>query len=100
PPTLFFKMKISYRDGTEKEIRSDGTWKYAKSPITYNSIFGGEDYDATLEQEGWDESGFDDASWKNVVVQEPPLGVLRPQQAPPVKVMKQYEVAEVKEPAA
>lgn len=98
PPTLFLKMNITYRDGTKQEIRTDDSWKYAESPITYNSIFGGEDYDANLEQEGWNEAGFDDVSWENVVVQEPPLGKLRPQQAPPVKIIKKYEVAEVKEP--
>jgi hypothetical protein len=53
PPTLFFKMKIKYNDGSEEIIKSDGSWKYSKSPITYNSIFGGEDYNANLEQKGW-----------------------------------------------
>ena len=97
PPTLFFKMKITYKDGSEEIIKSDETWKYSKSPITYNSIFGGEDYNANLEQKDWNKKGFKDANWKKVVVQEAPKGVLRPQTAPPITVQKQYEIKTVKE---
>jgi hypothetical protein len=92
PPTLFFKMKITYKDGSEEIIKSDESWKYSKSPITYNSIFGGEDYNANLEQKGWNKKKFKDSDWKKVVVQEAPKGVLRAQTAPPVTIQKQYEV--------
>ncbi|MEG0849006.1 MAG: family 78 glycoside hydrolase catalytic domain, partial [Flavobacterium sp.] len=97
PPTLFFKMKITYKDGSEEIIKSDETWKYSKSPITYNSIFGGEDYNANLEQKGWNTKGFKDSDWKKVVIQEAPKGVLRPQTAPPITIQKQYEIKTVKE---
>lgn len=97
PPTLFFKMKVIYKDGSENIIQSDETWKYSKSPITYNSIFGGEDYNANLEQKGWNEKGFNDNNWKKVVVQEAPKGVLRPQSTTPITIQKQYEVKTAKE---
>lgn len=97
PPTLFFKMKITYNDGSEEIIKSDETWKYSKSPITYNSIFGGEDYNTNLVQKGWNAKGFKDLDWKKVVIQEAPKGVLRPQTASPVTIQKQYEIKTVKE---
>ncbi len=97
PPTLFFKMKVVYKDGSEDIIKSDETWKYSKSPITYNSIFGGEDYNANLEQKGWNSKGFNDLNWKKVVVQEAPKGILRPQTTTPITIQKQYDVKEVKE---
>lgn len=97
PPTLFFKMKVIYKDGSEDLIKSDETWKYSKSPITYNSIFGGEDYNANLEQKGWNEKGFNDSTWKKVIIQEAPKGVLRPQSTTPITIQKQYEVAIAKE---
>lgn len=97
PPTLFFKMKVIYKDGSEDIIKSDESWKYSKSPITYNSIFGGEDYNANLEQKGWDSTGFNDSNWKEVVVQEAPKGILRPQTTTPITIQKQYEVKEAKE---
>lgn len=97
PPTLFFKMKVVYKDGSEEIIKSDQSWKYSKSPITYNSIFGGEDYNANLEQKGWNSKGFNDSNWKKIVIQEAPKGVLRAQTAPPITIQKRYDVKEVKE---
>ncbi|MFV8326651.1 glycoside hydrolase family 78 protein [Flavobacterium sp. ZS1P14] len=96
PPTLFLKMKVIYKDGSSAIIKSDESWKYSKSPITFNSIFGGEDYNANLEQKGWDSKGFNDAKWKKVVIQEAPKGTLSAQTAPPIMVQKQYGVATVK----
>lgn len=97
PPTLFFKMKVTYEDGCQEIVQSDGSWKYSLSPITYNSIFGGEDYNANLEQPGWDTPKFDDKSWKKVVIQEAPKGKLVPQTAAPIQIEKHYQVKEFKE---
>ncbi|MDR3651824.1 MAG: glycoside hydrolase family 78 protein [Paludibacter sp.] len=91
-PTLFIKMIINYSDGTSQEIISDKTWKYSLSPITFNSIYGGEDYDARLEQKGWNMLGFNDQDWKPVVLQDAPKGKLTPQLAAPVKIMEYYSV--------
>lgn len=100
PPTLFFKMKITYKDGSEEIVKTDETWQYSKSPITYNSIFGGEDYNANLEQKGWNTAGFKDNNWKSVVIQEAPKGILKAQQTTPVKVEEQFAVKTVTEPQA
>ena len=80
PPTLLMRLHIVYDDGTTDDIVTDKTWQYSLSEITLNSIYGGEDYDARIPRR-----------WKPVVVQQPPKGVLRPQQAPPVKVMRRYK---------
>lgn len=93
-PTLLFQLLINYSDGTSDLIKSDADWKYDLSPVTFNTIYGGEDYDARLEQKGWSMPGFNDGGWKPVVVQEGPKGQLRPQQAPPVKIMERYDVKE------
>lgn len=95
-PTLFFKLKIDYRDGTTEEIKSGADWKYSLSPVTFNSLYGGEDYDARLEHKGWDQSGFDDGDWKPVVVQDAPAGKLTAQTALPVKIMEHYGVKSFK----
>jgi len=98
PPTLFMKVKLEYEDGSEELIRSDDKWKWTESPITFNCIFGGEDYDANLEHAGWDKPEFNDKNWKPVVVQEAPKGKLSAQMTTPVKIQKQYEVKETYEP--
>ena len=96
PPTLMLRMDLTFTDGSSKTILTDASWKYSLSPITFNNIYGGESYDANLEQAGWDKPGFGDANWKPVVVQDAPLGQLRPQTAPSVEVMQSYEVKSVK----
>ncbi len=96
PPTLLLRMDITYNDGTKKVICSDESWKYSSSPLTYNDMYGGEDYDAQLEQPGWDTPGFDDTHWQPVVVQTPPEGQLKPQTTDPVKIMETYMPQSVK----
>lgn len=95
-PTLLFRLVINYEDGTQQTIVSGKDWKYDFSPIVFNCIYGGEDYDARREQRGWNLSGFKgDASWRPVVIQESPKGVLRPQMARPVKIMEHYGVKKI-----
>lgn len=95
PPTLLFELVINYEDGTRTTIHSDSQWKYDLSPVTFNCIYGGEDYDARREQKGWNQVGFDDSHWHPVVMQEAPKGILRPQMAPPVKIMERYDIQKV-----
>ena len=95
PPTLLLEMHVYYKDGTHDVIVSDDTWKYDLSPITFNDIYGGEDYDARLEQKGWNKPYFDDKFWKPIVTQEPPKGTLRAQQVTSVRSMKQYSAVSV-----
>lgn len=89
-PKMICKVRITYADGTVKDIDSDRSWKVSPSPITYSSIYGGEDYDATLEQIGWNSPGFDDATWTNVM-EVPSVGRLSSQVSRPLKVQKQFE---------
>jgi hypothetical protein len=100
PPTLLLRLDITFQDGTTRTLLTDASWKYRTSPITFNNIYGGESYDANLERTGWDKPGFGDSDWKPVVVQEAPMGQLRPQTAPDVQVMKSYPVRSVKRLAA
>jgi alpha-L-rhamnosidase len=85
-PKMILKLEVQYSDGSKEIIVSDESWKTTSSPVTYSSIFGGEDYDATLEQEGWDTPGFNDKSWKPALTVKEPSGVLQPEKDYPVKV--------------
>lgn len=95
PPTLLVKLDVEYNDGSVKTITTDETWKYINSPITFNCIYGGEDYDARLEEPGWNKPGFDDSNWSNVVLQQGPKGCLIGQTAPAVKIMEKYPVKKI-----
>ena len=79
---LLLQMKVTYENGTEEYILSDDTWKAATGPILKSDIYNGETYDARLELNGWDKTGFNDKVWsgaskkdygkKNLIASEGP----------------------------
>ena len=92
PPQMILRLEINYADGTQQVIKSGNDWKYSLSPITFNSIYGGESYDARLEQTGCSNAGFDDSHWNSVVITEGPKGRLTPQTVQPVRIMERYGI--------
>ncbi|MCD6596599.1 MAG: family 78 glycoside hydrolase catalytic domain [Bacteroidales bacterium] len=91
-PKVIFNIRIKYTDGSIKNTVSDEQCKVSPSPITYSSIFGGEDYDATLEQKGWSKSEFDDSKWKNSIFINDSTSMLIPEKDFPLKVMQEFKV--------
>lgn len=90
-PKLKLILKVLYDNGTSQEIVSDSSWKVTESPITFSSIYGGEDYDATKQEVGWMNVGFDDKNWKDVLeVDYHPKMVS--QQIEPLKIKKEIPV--------
>jgi alpha-L-rhamnosidase len=85
-PKMILKLEIIYSDGSKKIVVSDESWKTSPSPITFTSIYGGEDYDARMEQIGWNKPVFNEKSWKNVLLVKEPTGILRPETDWPMKV--------------
>jgi len=71
-PKMIFKLQLKYEDGSSETLVSDESWKVSGSPVTYSSIFGGETYNATMEQAGWDSPEFDDSAWKNSLAVKAP----------------------------
>ena len=64
PLQVIAQIQLDYADGSRAIIGTDANWQTGPSPITFNNIFAGEDYDARLEQAGWDQPGFQaDARW-------------------------------------
>ncbi|HEY1661625.1 MAG TPA: family 78 glycoside hydrolase catalytic domain [Verrucomicrobiae bacterium] len=63
PQKVIAQIRLEYNDGSVEFIGTDGNWRVAQSPITFSTIYGGEDFDARLVQKGWDQSGFDDSKW-------------------------------------
>ena len=97
-PKLIAELQLEYTDGSREMIASDREWKTSAGPITYTSIYGGEDYDARLEAQGWDGPGFDDRGWSAAVVVAGPGGVLIPEGIPPVKEFESFSPIQVTYP--
>ena len=84
PPQLLLRLDVTYADGSAESIVSDESWRWTPSPITFNSIYGGESYDARLEQPAT-------TDWQPVVLTEGPIGKLRAETCQPVKIMEFYD---------
>ena len=95
-PKMICKVRITYADGTIKDIDSGSDWKVAPGPITFSSMYGGEDYDATQEQAGWNLPGFDAVAWKDAM-EIPAVGRLSSQTSPSLKVKKRLNAIRVYE---
>jgi len=97
-PSLIATLILKYEDGTEDKIITDETWKASPSPVTFASIFGGEDYDARKEQPGWNKPGFNDELWQNSLPVKAPGGILRPENDFPLMVMQEFKPVKILNP--
>jgi len=88
-PKMICRLLVEYTDGTSENIISDPSWKAAPGPITFSAMYGGEDYDATLEQKGWDSPSFNDQSWKQAIITDGPAQ-LNAQMEEPLKVVNEF----------
>lgn len=86
-PAFCMDLRIVYTDGTEETIVSEQDWKTSAGPITYNSIYTGEHYDARLEQDGWNKAHFDDSKWKGVKYRSAPADLIISQQTVPIRLI-------------
>lgn len=98
-PRMLLELRLEMEDGSVRTIISDESWKTAAGPITFNSIYGGETYDARLEQPGWNEPGFDDAEWDAAELVDAPAGKLSAQAMRAIEVDRVLTPKSVTEPA-
>jgi hypothetical protein len=97
-PKLIVALVLRFSDGSVQRVVSDSAWKTAAGPITFSNIYGGEDYDARLEQAGWDAARFDDKGWAAARVVNGPGGVLVAEKIPPVVANESYAPVAVTHP--
>ena len=85
-PKMICRVFVEYSDGSSANIISNQSWKTSPSPITFSSIYGGEDYNANLEQKGWNLAGFNNKNWKLALLVDGPK--LNAQKEEPVKAFE------------
>ena len=87
PLKAIAQIRLEYMDGSVEIIRTDGQWRVAPGPITFSSIYGGEDFDARLVRPGWDKPWFEESQWESARVVNGPGGQLkgRSRAAPPLR---------------
>lgn len=88
-PIMICRIKIEYTDGSSQDIVSNESWKATPGPITFSSIYGGEDYNANLEIPGWNSPGYNASGWENAVLTDGP-GKLRAQIEDPIRILDKF----------
>ncbi|WP_448698753.1 family 78 glycoside hydrolase catalytic domain [Mucilaginibacter sp. AW1-3] len=96
-PKMICRLLVEYADGTIENLVSNELWKAAPGPITFSAIYGGEDFDGTLDQKGWNLNKFDDSHWKNALVTEGPPA-LNAQMEEPLKVTDVLDSKKITQP--
>jgi len=96
-PKMVCRMLIQYQDGSVDNIVSDDSWKAAPGPVTFSSIYGGEDYNANLEMKGCKNAGFNDEGWNNAIIVDGPPE-LDAQIESPVKIFDEFTPQNISQP--
>jgi alpha-L-rhamnosidase len=84
---LLFQMNVELGAGKRASLASGPSWKAHDGPITSDSVWDGEVYDARLETPGWDLPGFDASDWKSAEAVKGPGGVLSAQMMPAIRAV-------------
>ena len=92
---LLMQIKVTYKDGRDETIVTDGNWKASTGPILMSEIYAGESYDARLEKPGWSQTGFDGAGWSYVTVARYDNDNLVATDGPPVRRMQEIKPVKI-----
>ena len=97
-PKLILQLHVTYADGTSTTVLSDSSWKSTSGPIIFSSTYGGEDYDARKNPQGWDSPGFDDSKWTAAFEVNGPGGALSGHIIPPIRTAETFQPVKTSEP--
>jgi len=95
-PTFCMDLRITYDDGSVETVSTNRSWKTAPSPITFNSIYTAEHYDARLEQSGWNTANFIDTAWKPAFDRQAPSMNIVSQALQPIRAVEKIPAQEIK----
>lgn len=96
-PKMLLQAEIKLTGGKSVTVKTGSDWKTSTGPITSDSLYVGETYDARLEMPDWNSPGFDDSSWKNAVVCRAPGGKLTSMQMEKCRVVEEFAPVSMRE---
>jgi alpha-L-rhamnosidase len=97
-PKLLAQLRIRLEDGGELWVVSDEGWRIRPGPITFSSIYGGEDFDARRLPADWTRPTASEEGWGAVKLVEGPGGRLSASGAPPIRLARTLKPLRVSEP--
>ena len=93
PPKLLARLDVRATKGERTVFTTNDSWQVLPSPVTFNSIFGGESYDARRMPGMFPYDRDDYADYPTAVNVEAPEGTLLAQEAPAVRIMERYDIS-------
>jgi alpha-L-rhamnosidase len=97
-PKLILQLEVRYRDNTSRRFVTDASWVTHSGPVTFSSIYGGEDFDARALPPGWDLPGFKPVGWQSAVEVDGPGGALASEPSSPMIISKTYKSVAILHP--
>ena len=100
-PLVRAQFDIEPAAGQAVHVGTDATWKAKASPITplgkgtAFGDYGGEHYDARLEVEGWNSTGFDDSGWEAAALFDPPKVTTSAQMIEPNRILENIQPVKI-----
>ncbi|WP_295715136.1 family 78 glycoside hydrolase catalytic domain [Mucilaginibacter sp.] len=78
PAKAIAQLRLVYDDNTVETVCTDKSWHVSSGPVTYSNFYGGEDYNASLEPDRWDQAGFSTGDkWVSAIETDGPGGSLK-----------------------
>ncbi|MGI8867322.1 MAG: family 78 glycoside hydrolase catalytic domain [Mycobacteriales bacterium] len=85
-PAAISQLEISCSDGSRLIVVSDESWLVRESATRRDMIYGGDDFDARVDVDGWTDTGYDARDWTQARVVDGPAGPLHGQELPHIKI--------------
>ncbi|HMD70620.1 MAG TPA: family 78 glycoside hydrolase catalytic domain, partial [Bryobacteraceae bacterium] len=105
-PLVRAQLEIALAGGRAVKVATDETWKAKASPITplgrgtAFGDYGGERYDARLEQPDWNAVGLEDSNWEPAATFDPPPVATSAQMVEPNRILETIRPAKIEKTAA
>jgi alpha-L-rhamnosidase len=97
-PHLSLQLEVELADGSREVVSTDGSWRVADGPTTFDSIYCGEIFDAREDVTGWAAPGFDDGEWERASVVDGLDGRRTAQNVAPTTVVDRLDPVGIDEP--
>jgi len=91
---LVAQLEILTRSGERQIIATDASWRGGYGAAQMAELYDGVDIDRRAEPGGWDETGFDDGGWEEVLLLDLPLG-LEQRAMPAIRILDRFEPAAI-----
>lgn len=94
-PVLICQMVLHLKNGKQKYIVSDESWKWKSGPFISSNIYAGDYYDANKEVEDWFDYDNHDAGWEAAIFADNHPDELYEQFAEPIKKIETLSAVKI-----